>query len=70
MKAWLKSFLEETPGVGSSTRLNALLITGAVLGVWIGMCLYKREFIHLGPCDLGALAAGLGAKLGNDICNK
>ena len=70
MSNWIKSFFEESPGVASSTRLNAIAITATTLTLWAIMCITTKSFVHLTYPEVAALGLGLGAKLGNDIVNK
>ena len=67
MWAWLRSFLEESPGVNSSTRLIALTLTGyAGVVVW-AVVWYLHHADRPEAAVIGALAVVLGALVLNGI---
>ena len=67
---WLRSFIEETPGVGSSTRLNMVLTTVTILTMWVILCISTKSFMHWTGFDVAALSIGVLGKISNDFCNK
>jgi hypothetical protein len=60
---WIKGSLEESPGVASSMRIAAILVTMNIMAVWTYSCIKSGSYQEIGMSSIMFIATIWGCKI-------